>query len=62
MPPEAIADLLTDENVPPPEGHSGWSAQAVAAIGGSGADQDPAAVGRPARAGAPADEPEGRSD
>jgi peptidoglycan hydrolase-like protein with peptidoglycan-binding domain len=63
MPPEAIADLLTDENVPPPEGHSGWSAQTVAAIGGGDAEQAPAAVGRPARAGELTDdEREGRSD
>jgi putative peptidoglycan binding protein len=60
MPPQAIADLLADEQIPPPAGHDAWTPAAVAEIGG-GEHQAPAVVGRPAQAGGPTDT-EGRSD
>jgi len=60
MPPEAIADLLADEEIPPPAGHVAWTPQAVGEIGG-GADEAPAAVGRPATTGGTTDAEE-RSD
>lgn len=62
MPPEAIADLLADEQIPPPTGHDAWTPQAVADVG-EGVEQDktPAAVGRPAQAGTTTDAEE-RSD
>jgi hypothetical protein len=62
MPPEAIADLLADEEIPPPAGHDAWTPQAVADVGEGGADDKASsAVGRPAPAGS-ATEAEGRSD
>jgi putative peptidoglycan binding protein len=36
MPPQAIADLLADEEIPPPHGHHEWTPEAVAQIAGGG--------------------------
>jgi peptidoglycan hydrolase-like protein with peptidoglycan-binding domain len=54
MPPQAIADLLADEQIPPPAGHTGWTADAVAQVGG-GEHEAAAVVGPPTQAGGPTD-------
>jgi Putative peptidoglycan binding domain len=59
MPPEAIADLLADEQIPPPPGHDTWTAAAVSHVDGEREHQTPAVVGRPAHTGGP-DDAEGR--
>lgn len=59
MPPEAIADLLTDEQIPPPPGHDSWTAAAVSQVDGEREHQAPAVVGRPAHRGGP-DDAQGR--
>ncbi len=59
MPPEAIADLLTDEQIPPPPGHDTWTAAAVSQVDGEREHQAPAVVGRPAHRDGP-DDAEGR--
>ena len=45
MPPQAIADLLTDEHIPPPPGHPTWTAEAVSQVDGQHPHQPPAVVG-----------------
>jgi hypothetical protein len=47
MPPQAIADLLADEQIPPPAGHDAWTPTAVAQIAGDDEHQAPAATGPP---------------
>ena len=61
MPPQAIADLLTDEHIPPPPGHPTWTAEAVSQVDGQHPHQHqpPAVVGRPTHSGGP-DDTEGR--
>jgi peptidoglycan hydrolase-like protein with peptidoglycan-binding domain len=59
MPPEAIADLLAEEQIPPPPGHDTWTAAAVWQVDGEREHQAPAVVGRPAHKDGP-DDAEGR--
>ena len=47
MPPEAIADLLADEQIPPPPGHDTWTAAAVHQIDGQLDHQPPTAAVAP---------------
>ena len=47
MPPEAIADLLSDEQIPPPPGHDTWTAAAVHQIDGQPDHQPPTAAVAP---------------
>ncbi len=47
MPPEAIADLLADEQIPPPPGHDTWTAAAVHQIDGQPDHQPPTAAVAP---------------
>jgi putative peptidoglycan binding protein len=52
MGPQAIADLLADEQIPPPPGHHTWTPDAVAQVG-QDEHQTPAVIGPPAHAGEP---------
>ena len=47
MPPEAIADLLSDEQIPPPPGHDTWTAAAVHQVDGQPDHQPPTAAVAP---------------
>ena len=49
MPPEAIADLLADEQIPPPPGHGEWTPDAVAQIVDGDEQRAPEPATKPVR-------------